>query len=184
MEFRMKKSIVKMFGAPMLAGSVALSFSAMAAEGLYTADELMDADVYDADGEEIGEVEDILLDDNMSVQALIVEIGEIMGMGGREIVAKRGTFTVRTESSDGDFDDIEYEVHMEASQKELEGLPRYDEDWWDETREELKQGWAKTKKSTKSAWESTKEASADAWEKTRDSAEKMGDKIEKATDRQ
>ncbi|QIB66187.1 PRC-barrel domain-containing protein [Kineobactrum salinum] len=178
----MKIPFIKKLGAPLLAGSLTLSFSAIAAQGLYSADELMDADVYDSTGEEIGEVEDILLGDDMSIQALVIETGEILGLGGREVVAKRGTFTVRTESDDDEFDDIEYEVHMEATQEALKSFPQYDEDWWTETRQELKQAWKKTKRNTKSAWESTKEASASAWDKTKRGAEKMGDKMERATD--
>lgn len=178
----MKTPFIKKLGAPLLAGSLTLSFSAIAAQGLYSADELMDADVYDATGEEIGEVEDILLGDDMSVHALVIKTGDILGMGGREVVAKRGTFTVRTESADHEFDDIEYEVHMEANQEALKRFPQYDEDWWTETRKDLRQAWEKTKRNTKSAWESTKEASASAWDKTMHEAEKMGDKVERATD--
>lgn len=163
----MKRPIIKKLGAPLLAGSLTLSFSAFAGQGLYSADELMDADVYDSTGEEIGEVEDILLGDDMSIQALVIETGELLGLGGREVVAKRGTFTVSTKSADNEFDDIEYEVHMEATQEVLKGYPQYDENWWTETRKELRQAWEATKQTTKNAWESTKEASASAWDKTK-----------------
>ncbi len=178
----MKTPFIKKLGAPLLAGTLGLSFSVIAADGLYSADELMDADVYDSTGEEIGEVEDILLGDDMSVHALVIETGEVLGMGGREVVAKRGTFTVRTESDDDEFDDLEYEVHMEATQEQVKRFPEYDEDWWAETRKALQQAWEKTKRNSESAWESTKEASASAWDKTKHGAEKMGDKIERATD--
>lgn len=178
----MNTPFIRKLGAPLLVGSLTLSFSAIAAQGLYSADELMDADVYDSTGEEIGEVEDILLGDDMSVHALVIETGSILDLGGREVVAKRGTFTVRTKSADHEFDDIEYEVHMEATQDELKKYPEYDEGWWTETRKNLKQAWAKTKQNTKSAWESTKEASATAWDNTKHGVEKMGDKIERATD--
>ena len=118
----------------------------------------------------------------MSVQALVIETGEILGMGGREVVASRGTFTVRTESDENEFDDVDYEVHMEATQDALKRFPQYNEDWWTETRKELRSAWEKTKSNTESAWESTKEASASAWNKTKHEVEKMGDKIEKSTD--
>lgn len=178
----MKTPFIKKLGAPLLAGTLTLSFSAIAAQGLYSADELMDAEVYDSTGQEVGEVEDILLGDDMSVQALIIQTGELLGLGGREVVAKRGTFTVRTESADSEFDDIDYEVHMEATQEALKSFPQYDEDWWTETRQNMKQAWEKTKRNTKSAWESTKEASASAWDKTKHGVEEMGDKIESETD--
>ena len=50
----MRKSITRAMGASLLAGGVAMSLSAVAAEGLYTMDELKDADVFDSTGEEIG----------------------------------------------------------------------------------------------------------------------------------
>lgn len=178
----MKSRFIKKLGAPLLAGSLTLSFSAIAAQGLYSVDELMDAEVYDSTGEEIGEVEDILLGDDMSVQALIIETGEILGMGGREVVAKRGTFTVRTDSDDDEFDDIEYEVHMEATQEALKSFPQYDENWWLETRQELEQAREKTNRNVRSAWESTEEATASAWDKTKQEVESLGDAIERETD--
>ena len=59
----MRTQLIRKLGVPLLAGTMALSFSATATEGLYSVDALLDADVYDADGKEIGEVEDILLPD-------------------------------------------------------------------------------------------------------------------------
>lgn len=44
------------------------------------------------------------------------------------MVAERDTFTVRTESDDGEFDDIEYEVHMKVDQEALKRFPQYDGD--------------------------------------------------------
>ena len=42
------------------------------------ADELLDADVYDSNGEEIGEVEDILLGNDMSVHSLVIKPGDVL----------------------------------------------------------------------------------------------------------
>ncbi len=178
----MKTQLIRTLSAPFLAGSLALSISAIAADGLYSADELMDANVYDSTGEEVGEVENILLGNDMSIHGLVVKTGDVLGLGGREVFVERGTFTVRTENRDGDFDDIDYKVHMEASQEALKGFPEYNEGWWDQTQESLSQAWNKTKRGSKSAWESTKEASASAWHKTKKGAERMGDRVERATD--
>lgn len=56
-------------------------------QGLYSADELMDADVYlqNDDSKVIGEVEDILLDDNMQVAALVVESDDVLGLDDQRI---------------------------------------------------------------------------------------------------
>jgi sporulation protein YlmC with PRC-barrel domain len=181
-EFAMKTQLVRTFSAPLLAASLALSTSAIAADGLYSVDDLMDAEVYDATGEEIGSVANILLGNDMSIHALTIKTGDVLGLGGREVVAERGTFTVRTEDRDDNFDDIDYQIHVEASQEALKGFPEYNEGWWSQTQESLSQAWNKTKRGSKSAWESTKEASASAWHKTKRGAERMGDRMDSATD--
>lgn len=128
---------------------------------MYSVDALLDADVYDADGKEIGEVEDILLSDDMSIHSLVIETGSLLGLGGREVVAERGTFTVRVEQEKDreSFDDIDYEVHMEATQDAVKELPEYNEGWWNKT----------------------KEATSSAWHNVREGAESMGDKAKEAT---
>lgn len=179
----MRTQLIRKLGVPLLAGSMALSFSAVAAEGLYSVEALLDADVYDIDGKEIGEVEDILLSDDMSVHSLIIETGSLLGLGGREVVAERGTFTVRIEQDQDSetFDDIDYEVHMEATEDVVKELPEYNEGWWIQTKESLSQAWENTKDTSESAWESTKEATSSAWHNVRDGAQNMGDKAKDAT---
>ncbi len=88
----MRKFLSRTMGTSVLVGGMALSLSAVAAEGLYSMDELTDANVFDSTGEEIGEVEDVLLTNDMSVHSLVIETGEILGLGGGEIIAERGTF--------------------------------------------------------------------------------------------
>lgn len=166
----------------LLAGGMALSLSATAAEGLYSADELMDADVYNANGEEIGEVEDILMGDNMAVHSLVIKTGDVLGLGGRDVVVERGSFTVKQESTGSEFDDIDYEVHMDIDEDSAADLPEYDESWWNQTRESLAQAWENTKDTSESAWENTKEASSSAWNELKQGAEEIGDETEEAAD--
>ncbi|HSH49955.1 MAG TPA: PRC-barrel domain containing protein, partial [Halomonas sp.] len=62
------KPLFGTFSAALLAGSIAAASAAQGdLQGLYSADELLDADVYSSanPAESIGEVEDILLDDDM-----------------------------------------------------------------------------------------------------------------------
>ncbi|WP_189572622.1 PRC-barrel domain-containing protein [Marinobacter zhanjiangensis] len=160
----MRTRLVRAMGISLVTGSMAFAMSAHAAtQGLYSADDLLDSDVHDSTGEEIGEVEDILMDDGMSVHSLVIETGEVLGLGGTEIVAERGTFRVLRENDDDDFDDREYEVHLEATQEEIKELPEYDESWWNETSEALAQAWENTKEVSESAWENTKQATSSAW---------------------
>ena len=176
--------LVRAMGISLIAGSMAFGLSAQAAQGLYSADELMDADVYDSNGEEVGEVEDILMGDDMSVHSLVIKTGDVLGLGGRDVVAERGSFTVREEQDDdGDeFDDQDYEVHMEATQDEIKALPEYDESWWNQTRESLSQAWENTKETTENAWQNTKQATSSAWQNVKEGAEDMSDSTEEAVD--
>ncbi|SET90985.1 PRC-barrel domain-containing protein [Marinobacter segnicrescens] len=177
--------LVRAMGISLIAGSMAFGLSAQAAQGLYSADELMDADVYDSNGEEIGEVEDILMSDDMSVHSLVIKTGDVLGLGGRDVVAERGSFTVRLEQDDKDddeFDDQDYEVHMASTKDEVKSLPEYDESWWNQTRQGLRQAWENTKETSRSAWEDTKQATSSAWHNVKEGAEKMSDRAEDAVD--
>jgi len=178
----MRKPMIRGVNACLLAGGMALSLSAVAAEGLYTMDELEDADVFDSTGEEVGEVEDILMSNDMSVHSLVIETGEILGLGGSEVVAERGTFTVVTESDNASFNSVEYEVHMEMTQDELKKLPEYNEDWWNQTSKSLQKAWENTKEVSESAWENTKQATSSAWYNVKEGMEEMGDEVEQATE--
>jgi sporulation protein YlmC with PRC-barrel domain len=178
----MSKSIIRTAGVSLLAGGMAMSLSAFAAEGLYTMEELKDADVFDSTGEEIGEVKDILMSNDMSVHSLVIQTSEILGLGSSEVVAERGTFTVVTESGNAGYDSIEYEVHMEMTQDELKELPEYTEDWWNETSQSLQQAWENTKEVSDSAWENTKQASSSTWYNIKQSVEEMGNEVEQATE--
>lgn len=171
--------LTRAMGISVVAGSMAFGLSAHAAQGLYSADDLMDADVYDSNGEEVGEVDNILMDDNMSVHSLVVKTGDVLGLGGRDVVAERGTFTLRMEEEGGnDFDDMEYEVHMQATQGEVKALPEYDESWWNQTSDAMSQAWENTKETSRSAWEDTKQATSSAWQNVKQGVESMSDGAE------
>ncbi|MBZ0332678.1 PRC-barrel domain-containing protein [Marinobacter sp. AL4B] len=178
----MRKFLSRTMGTSVLVGGMALSLSAVAAEGLYSMDELTDANVFDRTGEEIGEVEDVLLTNDMSVHSLVIETGEILGLGGGEIIAERGTFTVAVASDKRSFDDVEYEVHMELSQEELKVLPQYNEDWWNETSQSLQQAWESTKEISESAWESTKQATSSVWYDVKRGVAEMGEETKDAVE--
>jgi len=178
----MSKPIIRAVGVSLLASGMAMSLSAFAAEGLYTMDELKDADVFDSTGEEIGEVEDVLMSNDMSVHSLVIQTDKILGLGGSEVVAERGTFTVVTESGNADFYGIEYEVHMEMTQDELKELPEYNEDWWNQTSQSLQQAWENTKEVSESAWENTQQASSSTWYNVKQSVGEMVNEVKQATE--
>lgn len=178
----MRNQLARTMSASLLAGGMALSFSVTAAEGLYSAEALMDADVYADSGNRVGEVEDVLLGNDMAVQALVVETGEVLGMGGREIVVKKGSFTVEAVTS-APPDQVAYNVRVTASEAEMTEFDEYDNDWWERTRKQASQAWENTKAGAASAWENTQEVTSSIWDDIRESVEEAGDQIEDSTDR-
>lgn len=156
-----KSMILTAVGTTLLTG---LAFNAQAQQasqepqGVYSADDIMDADVYftDGSGEEVGDVEDILFDDDMRITAIVVESGSTLGLGGREIVVEADYFTLETMTEpDGD---TEHRIMLDATSQEVENFPAYDMDWWEQAQANAVDAWQSTRDGAQSAWQSTREA--------------------------
>ncbi|WP_447555543.1 PRC-barrel domain-containing protein [Vreelandella sp. EE22] len=155
----MRKSIrLTAISTALLAG---MAFNAQASQepqGVYSAEDILDADVYftNGSGEAIGEVDDILFDDDMRITALVVESGAVLGLGGREIVVSTDNFTLETSTeADGD---TEHRIMLTATPEEVENFPAYDRDWWEQTQTNARSAWQTTRDGAQSAWQSTREA--------------------------
>lgn len=155
--------------AALVAGSAAMSQTALAQnsgqqdpQGLYSAEELMDANVYlqNSPDEEVGEIENILLGEDMSVQALVVEAGGVLDMGDREFVVQKGDFTVETHNGD-DLDNMNYRVMLDMDESELKQQSEYTNDWWQQSKNQAADAWENTKQNASSAWKDTKSATSD-----------------------
>ncbi|KPQ24299.1 MAG: PRC-barrel domain [Halomonas sp. HL-48] len=156
----MRKSILTTAVSAALLSSVAFNANAASDEpqGMYSANDIMDADVYlegDDTNEEIGDVDDILLNEDMKVSALVVESGSVLGLGGREIVVDTDYFSLET---DTDGDDTEHRILVNASEDEVKSFPTYDRDWWEQTKANARDAWESTEEGVESAWQSTREA--------------------------
>jgi|AntRauTorcE11898_2_1112593.scaffolds.fasta_scaffold25377_1 sporulation protein YlmC with PRC-barrel domain len=166
----------------LVAGGLAFGGNAMAApEGLYSADELLDADVYtqaNAD-EEIGEVEDILLDNDMQVRALVIDTGNLLDMGEKQYVLETGKFTVETLNGN-DLDDIEYRVVVDMSEEEVTQQPEYTNDWWQNARQSAHEAWEQTKEGAASAWDTTQEGASNALDRIGAALENVGERTQEA----
>ncbi|XQU09383.1 PRC-barrel domain-containing protein [Halomonas sp. LY9] len=155
----MRKSILTTAITTALLGGMAFGVHAQTEpQGMYSAEDILDADVFFADGsgEEIGEVDDILFDEEMRITALVIESGSVLGLGGREIVVGTDHFSLETHTeSDGD---TEHRIMLEATSEEVESFPTYDRDWWEQTKANAQDAWQTTKEGAQSAWQSTREA--------------------------
>src|SRR5690554_4759840 len=107
-----------------MAGGLAFGSQAVAeedvnaAQGLYSANDIMGANVYHADNpdDEVGTVEDILLDDNREVSSLVVNAGGLWGVGGDNVVVDVESFGLETER---DGDEVSHRIVVDASEEEL-----------------------------------------------------------------
>ncbi|MFB9867034.1 PRC-barrel domain-containing protein [Vreelandella sulfidaeris] len=155
----MRKTILTTAISATLLGTFAMGAHAQnEPQGMYSADDILDAEVYFAggSGEEIGDVDDILFDEEMRITAIVIESGSVLGLGGREIVVDTDYFTLETETeADGD---TEHRIMVEASQEEVEAFPAYNNEWWEQTKMNARDAWQSTQEGAVSAWQSTREA--------------------------
>lgn len=162
--------------------TVAMSSLAEAAQGLYSAKSLMGAEVYAMQGkhQEVGEVSNILLDENMKVTGVIVTTGAVLGLGGKDVYVPTGRFSVKTEHA-AKLNDVSYKVYVDASEKGIGRFPIADQGWWASTKRSAASAWEKTKSGLKSGWESTKHATSKAYDATKDAAEDAVDAVKDKT---
>lgn len=87
-----------------------------------TADALEEAEVYGANDEEIGEVEELLLsEDGSMIEQVVIEVGGFLGMGEHEVAVTMEELHIMR-SDDGD----EFRVYIDATEEELEAQPEYE----------------------------------------------------------
>jgi len=93
----------------------------MMADEQRTADNLMGADVYDAQGEQIGSVEDLVLGDGNEISHLILDIGGFLGIGEHRVALDSQEVDIFWSEADN-----EVRVQVPMTQEELEQMPEYE----------------------------------------------------------
>lgn len=173
----------------LLVGSLLTTGAALATEeednqGLYSANELIGADVFAADtaSQEVGEVEDVLFDNNMQLAAIVVENGSVLDADHRQFVVETGKFSVETHNGDS-LDTMVYEVHLTLAQEEVSEQPEYTNNWWNDTKDSLNQAWESTQEGASSAWDATKEATSSVLDSAGSTIQGWGDKIQQSADK-
>lgn len=85
--------------------------------GGFTAEELIGTDVVDANGDEVGEVADILISANNKAETVLVDVGGFLGIGEKRVALGLSELSKQ--------DDVLVTSKTEA---ELEGMASYSED--------------------------------------------------------
>ena len=91
-----------------------------------TTEEIVGASVYDANDESIGDVEDLLLDENGEVSKVLVDVGGFLGMGEHRVAL---------DLSEIEFTDVDGALRAEVdmTQDQLEAMPAYtrsEDNYW------------------------------------------------------
>ncbi|MCG6657712.1 PRC-barrel domain containing protein [Halomonas campisalis] len=171
------------------AGLTAGAHAQFEPQGLYSAQSILDADVYfeAAPGTEAGSVADILLGDDMRVHALVVRPDTGVGLGDNPLVVTNPHYHLVTHEDDEG--QITHDVIIDTPEEALEEMPHYDQDWWDLARERARDAWDTTQEGAISAWHYTREGAdrigegaESAWERTQEGARRAGEAIEGAID--
>lgn len=82
-----------------------------------TVDQLEDMDIVDANGDEVGDVEEILADGEGNIVAITAEVGGFLGIGEKEVIVSVDQLEVRDDK-----------LTTSLSKEQMEALPRWDDD--------------------------------------------------------
>ncbi|TDX26053.1 PRC-barrel domain protein [Modicisalibacter xianhensis] len=178
----LRKPLNQAITTALIAGGLTFGGAAMAQpQGLYSADELMDAEVFskESDTESIGEVEDILLDESMQLHSVVIETGGVFDFGEKQYVIDAGNFAVETSNGDS-LENIQYWVLVNMTEEQISQQPEYTNDWWNQTKQTTRQAWENTKETASSAWESTKAFTSDMLEDASNALDEAGDEADQA----
>jgi hypothetical protein len=92
-----------------------------------TGDAMLEMEIVTADGDEVGEIEDLLLADDGSIDRAIAEVGGFLGIGESYVAVPLDRMTLDAEAED--------ELIVDLGRGEIENLPSF---------EQAEQGWRPT----------------------------------------
>ncbi len=84
-----------------------------------SAEDFIDRDIVNADGDEIGEVVDLMIDQDNKISKVVADIGGFLGLGEKRVAIDMDDITI--DQSTGD-------LMVSMDQSQLEALPSYEED--------------------------------------------------------
>lgn len=180
-----RKPLNHAFITAFIAGGLTLGGTALAQpQGLYSADELMDAEVYSNqdNSNSIGDVEDVLLDESMQLHSLVIDTGNLLDMGQNQYVIEQGKFIVETRNSENR-EEMQYRVIVNMTEEQITQQPEYNDNWWTETKQTTLQAWQNTKQAASSAWQNTKQATSNALNSAGNAVEEAGNETQQAANK-
>lgn len=86
-----------------------------------TADKLDDANVYGINGEEVGEIDELILTADGKIDRVVLEVGGFLGIGEREVAIPFDRMTILRRTGVAD----DFRIYVDSTQERLEALPEY-----------------------------------------------------------
>jgi sporulation protein YlmC with PRC-barrel domain len=82
-------------------------------------DDLIGKTVYGADDENLGNIDDVIVDDNGAVQDVIIDFGGFLGLGATQVALNFEEMTILNN------DDNDLRVYVSVTEEQLEAMPTY-----------------------------------------------------------
>jgi hypothetical protein len=87
-----------------------------------TAEDLDDADVYDANNERIGEVSKLIIGQDGKITQAVIDVGGFLGMGEKPVLMNYSDLLI-----EGRADNTDLRVRVGATKEQLEAMPTYND---------------------------------------------------------
>jgi sporulation protein YlmC with PRC-barrel domain len=95
-----------------------------------SADNMIGTGVYSAADEHVGDVQDVLLTEDGDVDAIVVDVGGFLGMGGRHVALGMEDLHFMSDGQDAVY------VYTDYTREQLEGSQEYDQATWQDDRDQ------------------------------------------------
>ncbi len=95
------------------------SFVSRQASDQWLASALMNKSMYGVDGQPVGDIKDILLDRAGSVAAIVVDVGDAVGVAGKVVAVPFSSIQVNRDSSNND------RLVLQATRTDLQNAPAF-----------------------------------------------------------
>jgi len=128
-------------------------------QGLYSAKQLIGSTVYTNSGHKnVGKLDNIIFDNDMTIQSFVVRTRQALGLGGKSYVIKTNQAKVDT-GQHIDSEHPNYKVIINLNAKQLKKQPVYSNSWWYKAKNQASDAWNQSKQSAQSAWTHIKQGS-------------------------
>jgi sporulation protein YlmC with PRC-barrel domain len=95
--------------------------------GQMRSDELVGSDVLDAAGDNVASVNELLIDRDGRVAAILIRVGGILGIGATTVALPWDSFEIHRIGEEGVFEDA-FEVRTHMTREQLEDAPEFEDD--------------------------------------------------------